>query len=73
VQLEKVEVRPQYGLEQAFLTLKARRVGAVLVVGSPVFVRDQAKIAELAIRHRLPAGGFVGGVAAGFSSAMGCP
>src|SRR5712691_4251737 len=55
VRLEKVQVRPQYDLEQAFLTLKQRRVGAVLVVGFPVFFRDQAKIAELAIRHRLPA------------------
>ena len=73
VQLEKVEVRPQYDLEQAFLTLKARRVGAVLVVGSPVFFRDQAKIAELAIRHRLPAGGFVGGVAGGLLLGYGVP
>jgi putative ABC transport system substrate-binding protein len=65
VLLEKVEVRPPYDLEQAFLTLKQRRVGAVLVVRSPIFFRDQAKIAELAIRHRLPAGGFVSGVAGG--------
>jgi putative ABC transport system substrate-binding protein len=65
VQLEKVEVRPQYDLERAFLTLKQRRVGAVLVVGSPIFFRDQAKIAALALRHHLPAGGFVSGVASG--------
>jgi putative ABC transport system substrate-binding protein len=30
-------------------------------VGSPVFFRDRAKIAELALRHGLPAGGIVGG------------
>jgi len=65
VQLEKVEVRPQYDLEQAFLSLKQRRVGAVLVVGSPIFFRDQVKIAALALRHHLPAGGFVSGVSSG--------
>ncbi len=73
VQLEKVEVRPPYDLERAFLTLKQRRVGAVLVVGSPIFFRDQAKIAELAIRHRLPAGGFVSGVAGGLLLGYGVP
>jgi len=73
VRLEKVEVRPQYNLEHAFLTLKQRRVGAVLVVGSPIFFRDQAKIAELAIRHRLPAGGFVSGVAGGLLFGYGVP
>jgi putative ABC transport system substrate-binding protein len=65
LQLEQVEVRPQYDLERAFLTLRQRRVGAVLVVGSPTFFRDQAKIAELAIRHHLPAGGSVSLVAGG--------
>ena len=73
VQLAKVEVRPQYDLEQAFLTLKQRRVGAVLVVGSPIFFRDQAKISELAIRHRLPTGGFVSGVAGGLLLGYGVP
>ena len=73
VQLEKVRVRPEYDLEQAFLTLKQRRVGAVLVVGSPIFFRDQAKIAELAVRHRLPAGGFVSGVAGGLLLGYGVP
>ena len=65
VQVEKVEVRPPYDFERAFVTLKQRRVGAVLVVGSPVFYRDQARIGELALRHRLPAGGTVSGVASG--------
>jgi hypothetical protein len=73
VQLEKVRVRPEYDLEQASLTLKQRRVGAVLVVGSPIFFRDQAKIAELAVRHRLSAGGFVSGVAGGLLLGYGVP
>jgi ABC-type uncharacterized transport system substrate-binding protein len=73
VQLEKMEVRPQYDLKRAFLTLRQRRVGAVLVVGSPTFFRDQAKIAELAIRHQLPAGGSVSYVAAGLLLGYGVP
>ncbi len=73
VQLEKVEVRPQYDLERAFLTLRQRRVGAVLVVGSPTFFRDQAKISELAIRHHLPAGGSVSFVAGGLLLGYGVP
>ena len=73
VQLEKVEVRPQYDLERAFLTLRQRRVGAVLVIGSPTFFRDQAKIAELAIRHHLPAGGSVTFVASGLLLGYGVP
>jgi putative ABC transport system substrate-binding protein len=72
VQLEKVELRPPYDLDQAFLTLKRRRVDAVLVVGSPVLFREQTRIAGLAIRHRLPAGGFVGGVPGGLLPATGC-
>ena len=73
VQLEKVEIRPQHDLERAFLTLRQRRVGALLVVGSPTFFRDQAKIADLAIRHHLPAGGSVGYVASGLLLGYGVP
>jgi putative ABC transport system substrate-binding protein len=73
IQLEKVEVRPQYDLERAFLTLRQRRVGAVLVIGSPTFFRDQAKIAELAIRHHLPAGGPVSFVTGGLLLGYGVP
>jgi putative ABC transport system substrate-binding protein len=73
VQLEKVEVRPQYDLERPFLTLAQRRVGAVLVVGSPTFFRDQAKIGALAIRHHLPAGGSVSYVAGGLLLGYGVP
>ena len=73
LQIEKVEVRPQYDLEHAFRTLNERRVGAVLVLGSPTFYRDQARIAELAVRHRVPAGGFVSGVAGGLLIGYGVP
>ena len=71
VQLEKVEVRPPYDYDRAFLTLKRRPVGAVLVVGSPVFFRDRARIAELALQNRLPAGGLVGGADVGMLLSFG--
>ena len=71
VQIEKVEVRPSYDYKRAFLTLKRKAVRAVLVVGSPVFFRDRAKIAELALRHRLPAGGLVGGAEVGMLLSFG--
>jgi putative tryptophan/tyrosine transport system substrate-binding protein len=71
VQLEKVEVRPPYDYERAFLTFKRRTVGAVLVVGSPVFFRDRARIAELALQNGLPAGGLVGGADVGMLLSFG--
>ena len=71
VRLEKVEVRPPYDYERAFLTLKRRPVGAVLVVGSPVFFRDRARIAEVALKYGLPAGGLVGGADAGLLLSFG--
>src|SRR5207248_747120 len=44
-----------------FETLRERRSGAVLVVGSPVSYRERDRIAQLALRYRLPA---VGGTSA---------
>jgi putative ABC transport system substrate-binding protein len=71
VQLEKVEVRPPYDYERAFVILKRRSVGAVLVVGSPVFFRDRARIAEVALKYGLPAGGVVGGADTGLLLSFG--
>lgn len=65
VRLEKVEIRPPYDFERSFLTLKQRRVEAVLVVASPVFFRERARIAELALKHRLPTAGFLAGAEGG--------
>jgi putative ABC transport system substrate-binding protein len=66
VQVEKVEVLPPYDFEQAFVNLKQRRVGAVLAVGSPIFFRERATIAKVALAHRLPAGGSLSYVDSGF-------
>jgi putative ABC transport system substrate-binding protein len=66
VLLEKIEIRPPYDFERAILTLKQRRVGALLVVASPVSFRERTRIAALALKHRLPAGGFLAGAEDGF-------
>ncbi len=77
VQLEKVEVPPPYDFEQAFRTLKQRRVGAVLAVGSPIFFRERATLGRIAQAHRLPTGGSVsyvdGGLLFGFGVAASVP
>jgi putative ABC transport system substrate-binding protein len=65
VQIQKMEVRPPYDFEHAFLTLKQQRVGGVLIVSSPIFFRERVRIGQLALKHRLPAGGFITGVDAG--------
>jgi putative ABC transport system substrate-binding protein len=65
VQIEKVEVRPPYDLERAFVTLTQQRVGGVLIVSSPIFFRERARIGQLALKHRLAAGGPLSGVDAG--------
>jgi putative ABC transport system substrate-binding protein len=65
VELEMVEVRPPYDFEHAFLTLKQRRVGGILVINSPITFRERARIARLALTHRLPAGGHPAGVESG--------
>jgi putative ABC transport system substrate-binding protein len=54
VELTLVEVRPPYDFEQAFRTVKESKAGALLVLFSPVFTTEEAKISGLAIRNRLP-------------------
>lgn len=66
VQIVKVEVLPPYDLDRAFVTLKQRRVGAVLAVGSPIFFRERATLAKIALAHRLPAGGSLSYLDSGF-------
>jgi len=43
-----------YSLEGAFKTAERGRAEAVLVLGSPVFFPERKRLAELALRHRLP-------------------
>jgi putative ABC transport system substrate-binding protein len=46
---------PSYDLDNAFKIGMQDRVGALLVLASPIFFRDRIRIAELAVKHRLPA------------------
>ena len=54
VELHVVDVRTNDELESAFGTLLQRKVGAVTIRGSLFYVQRQ-RMAELALRHRLPA------------------
>jgi putative ABC transport system substrate-binding protein len=54
VQLYMVEARVVEDFEGAFAAMSRERVGAVLVVAAPVTLAQRARLAELALRHRLP-------------------
>jgi putative tryptophan/tyrosine transport system substrate-binding protein len=41
--------------EGAFSTMSEARVAGVLVVASPLFTSQRVRVAELALKHRLPA------------------
>jgi putative ABC transport system substrate-binding protein len=54
VQLQAVGARTASELEGAFAAMARERAQAVLVLGSPIFFTERQRVAELAIRHRLP-------------------
>jgi putative tryptophan/tyrosine transport system substrate-binding protein len=54
VELQKVEIVPSYNFERAFVDIRRRGAHGVLVAGSPVMFREQQRIGEAALRHRLP-------------------
>jgi len=68
VKLQKVEVRPPYDFEAAFARVKRGGAAGVLIVGSPIIFREQARIAALALKHGLPSMGSssFGGLAMGY-------
>jgi putative ABC transport system substrate-binding protein len=49
------EIRDVPTLEGAFRTAKTERAGAMHVLPSPAFNRQRERLAELALKHRLPA------------------
>jgi putative tryptophan/tyrosine transport system substrate-binding protein len=49
------EIRDVAELDAVFRTAKAERADAMLVLPSPTFNRYRARLAEFAVRHRLPA------------------
>ena len=54
VKLQKVEVHPPYDFDAAFAAVTRTRAAGVLLLGSPVFFRERARIEDLALKHRLP-------------------
>jgi len=55
VRLDIIEVRGVTDLDNAFLEASQRNVGAVIMLGSPIFGTNPKRIASLALRYRLPA------------------
>jgi putative ABC transport system substrate-binding protein len=54
VQRQPVGVRTAAELEGAFAAMARARTQAVLVLGAPIFFAERQRVAELAIKHRLP-------------------
>jgi putative ABC transport system substrate-binding protein len=54
VQLQPVGVRTGAELEGAFAAMGRARAQAVLVLGTAIFLAERQRVAELAIKHRLP-------------------
>ena len=71
VEVVPVEVPPPYDYERAFSTLRDGRLRGVVVLGSPVFFRDQARIQQLALREGLATVGTRGYAKAGALLAYG--
>lgn len=56
IELQPLELRnPPYDFESAFRIAASGRAGALLVLLSPILARERGRIAELAVKHRLPA------------------
>jgi putative ABC transport system substrate-binding protein len=55
VQLQLVPVRTTADFDEAFATMARERVGGCLVVAAALFISHRARVAELALKHRLPA------------------
>jgi putative ABC transport system substrate-binding protein len=55
VRLQIVEVRGAADLDRAFSDMTRARAGALAVVGSPLFVNERRRLADLAAKSRLPA------------------
>jgi len=55
VELHMVPAQTVEEFDVAFSTMTRERVGGLLVVGAPLFISHRARLAELALKHRLPA------------------
>ncbi len=55
VRLQVVEARGPADLDRAFSDMTKARAGALTVLGSPLFVNERRRLADLAAKNRLPA------------------
>lgn len=55
LRLEPVGARDAAEIEKAFVTMTERRAAAVMVLLDPIFLNERQRIADLALRNRLPA------------------
>ena len=55
VTLDVVDIRSPDDIEGAFVAMTGKRVGAVIFVGGPLLYIRRQQIADLALKHRLPA------------------
>ncbi len=54
--LEEIDSQPTVkGLESAFQTAKQKQVGAIMTMSTTSFLAERKRIAELAVKYRLPA------------------
>ena len=54
VEFRVVEMQAADGLERAFAAITTQRTDALFVMGDPLFTAEFARIAALAVKHRLP-------------------
>jgi putative ABC transport system substrate-binding protein len=54
VQIQSIELREPYDFKAGFRAAKQKEAGAVIVLFSPVFYRERAKLAALALEAGLP-------------------
>ncbi|HSF34080.1 MAG TPA: ABC transporter substrate-binding protein [Candidatus Tectomicrobia bacterium] len=55
VRLQVVDVRDPSEFEAAFLSMTRERAGALIVLADTMFLSQRRQIADLAVKHRLPA------------------
>src|SRR5262249_32768561 len=56
LRLEEIETQPDpKGLESAFQTAKQKQVNAIMTIAGPRFFAERKRIAQLAVKYRLPA------------------
>jgi putative ABC transport system substrate-binding protein len=58
VRIHPVDVRTPQDLERAFIAIAKERPGALIPLDDPLIFRERRRIADFALRHRLPTTSF---------------